>query len=631
MSQHIKSLMQQLHPFLNSTKTPSPSIKTKISIKHKLTDNFLCLSAPRLKLKQNNKTDVYNHYYRKSKTTTTPKQEDKEILMNTPQTTIDSGVDTTLQQIVTPGYNSNAKKCECSKCRMRKIRRSQIEKTLKLAFSNYLKNPNEKSFANIPMLVVKTFQPDSKTLSNQLDQIEVKKASAVNALFMNDSKWIYVKTANNQIGFIPKKCCEPFVTKRCDYSTSKNIQILGEFNTPLVGTKTSSSTSSNKPTKLADHTYMTINEAELENILNNNKKKLHYNNNSMDDELNSNQTDLTLFSVSNVVQNETNNNNNKLTPEKIQHIQKFFNSSNKKSTIYLQNKSSEKIKAKYLNNTKTNNNLMIQMLKQSKSRNRKLSVAFNNTSNVSTLTMLEQQQHQQANNDRNYENLANCLECKTVKRKIKYSNISPIQEESFVCTSSDLKHHSTCKRELFVYDNLSNFKSNRQFKKAKYTNNQSSSSASSVSSNESTTTPTSMSYISTSNNYDSLVQSSSKKIKTNEYINANSMHYLNQDMESSLNNDDQDHIYNHLSSNNSKILNMLKITDDYRAEFKDDLSVQKGDLVYLIEGAASPCCEKNNDWLFVRIYKRNKRANMSNKFEMNTVQGFIPRNNTVKI
>jgi len=630
--------MQQLHPFLNNSKTPSPAVvKNKISIKHKLADNFLCLSAPRLKLKSNNKSDIYNHYYHKPIiNTTTPKQQQhEEIIMNTPKTitnSIDSGVDTT------PSITT--KKCECSKCRMRKVRRNQMEKTLKLAFSNYLKNPNEKSFANIPMLVVKTFQPDSKTLTNQLDQIEIRKASAVNALFMNDNKWIYVKTANNQIGFIPKKCCEPFVTKKCDfYSTAnKKIQILGEFNTPLVVDKNNNKQQQQiiKPsTKLADHTYMTINETELENILNNNKKnKIEYN---MDDELtNSNQTDLTLFSVSNVVQNE--NNNNKLTPEKIEHIQKFFNSTNKTTTVYIT--SSEKIKSKYLNTNKTtNSNLMIQMLKQSKSRNRKVSVAFNNTSNLSTLTMLEQSQ---IDSNRNYENLADCLECRTVKRKMKYSNISPIQEESFV-SSFDMNRSVTCKKELFVYDNLSNFNSNRRFsKKAKYTNNSSTASSSSSPSESS-----SMSYLSSSNNYDSLVQQSNcKKLKTSEYMNVNNS--ILYQMESSLVNnevvEEEDHIYNHLSSNNSKILNMFKITDDYRAEFKDDLSVQKGDLVYLIgDGvAASPCRSenKNSDWLFVRIYKRNLTSrtptiggSMEKKLtpETNTVQGFIPRNNAVKI
>ena len=431
---------------------------------------------------------------------------------------------------------------------------------------------------------------------------------------MNDNKWIYVKTASNQIGFIPKKCCEPFVLKKCKQTTN-DIKILEEFNTPLVRIK---------PVSMADHTYMTINENDLETYKNKRiQQQQKFKNESieyinidkdLDEEYVNNQTNLTLFSVSNVADKY----NRKISPEKLQHCQKFIDSNNK---VYIQ--SSDKIKAKYLNISQ-NRSSMISMLKKSQSRNRKVSIAFANTE--ATLTMLEQDSNESI---RNYENLAdmNCLQCETtVKRKKRTitSNISPIQEESFVCSDST---RPKCKKELkFVYDNLRNFKSKSlRLKRAKYSNESSSSS----SSYESVT----MSYLSNSpssskqseNNYDSLIQQ-----KTNEYLNVNSINYLNQEISFS----DEKHIYNHLSSNNSKILNMLKVVDDYSADFKDDLTVYKGDLVYLIEGSnkmnSPTTSEKSSDWLFVRIYKRSRTEN-SKKFETHTVQGYIPRSHVVKI
>ena len=668
MSQHIKSLIQQLHPFLTS-KTPSPSTnKSKFFANtDSYTANLFCLSGQKLKLKNKktlnklkNKTDQFNYYYHNKKPSgtpalNTPDESDKQSQPQQNPEQIYNSMNTSLLSIVnTPVMLSNSL-CDCSRCQMYTIRRRQIEKSLKLAFSNYLKNPSEKSYANIPILVVKSFQPTTKTLSNQLDQIEIRKGSAVNALFMNDNKWVYVKTSTNQIGFIPKKCCEPFVLRKCKNSV-KNVKILEEFNTPLVATATHT-ISNKKYTKTAksisipaDHTYMTINEAELENLIKLQKtKKLDDKTNftDLDADLNSNnnQTNLTLFSVSNASQNEC-----KLSPEKLQHIQKFINACNK-TNFYVQN-SSEKIKAKYLNISQANKSSysdMIKMLKKSKSHNRKLSVALgNNSQEEASLTMLEQ-----SNNDsalRNYENLAdmNCLECNRIntkqtrplKRKRRYmnSNISPIKERSFVC--SDLVQPK-CKKELnFVYENLSSFKSchnKNRIKRAKHSNQ--SSASSSVSSYESPT----MSYLSScsssakksasssNNNYDSLALK-----KTNEYLNVSSIHYLNQECELSFN--EEKHIYNHLSSNNSKILNMLKITTDYVADFKDDLSVKKGDLVYLVEGAnklinsESPCNEKNNDWLFVRIFKQRRNSELNaKKNEKNTVQGFVPRSHTMKL
>lgn len=626
MSQHIKSLIQQLHPFLTS-KTPSPGSKpnkkSKNSDFNTSTANIFCLSTHKLKLNKNKTPSLKgnNHYYKNTPVTNQTPEQHKlahEEITTKQIDNQDSGVDTTLVSMInTPLNTTKSKSCDCTRCKIRVTRRNQIEKTLKQAFSNYLKTPTEKCFANMPMLVVKSFQPTTRTLTNQLDQIEVRKGTAVNALFMNDNKWIYVKTASNQIGFIPKKCCEPFVNKKCKLN---NIKLLEEFNTPLVRQQATSRS-------LADHTYMTINENELENLLN--KKKVessieYINADSLDDELNygNNQTDLGLFSVSNIA--ETSRLINKrITPEKLEHIHKFINSNQR---VYIQN-NSEKIKAKYLhishNNNSRNSSLMIKMLKKSKSRNRKLSLALSNTTDAAhSLTMLEQEN----SCVQMYENLNDCCS-KSVKRKknyLKNTNISPIQEESFVC-HDELLLRPKCKKELkFVYDNLVNFQS---MKRAKYSNDESSSSSISSSYESYLSSPRQ-----TTNNYDSLTQIQQTK---NDYLNVNTIEYLNEDMLYSNNNDNDDdqHIYNHLSSNNSKILNMLKVVDDYQADFKDDLTVRKGDLVYLVEGSNklnnSP--DKNNsDWLFVRIYKRNLRADCS-KFETNLVQGYVPRSHVVKI
>lgn len=81
---------------------------------------------------------------------------------------------------------------------------------------------DERTFAHIPMLTVRSFRPgggcsgvSKKTngggaLAEVSNKLEIRRNEAVNALFMADAKWIYVKTSDERRGFIPAKCCQPF-------------------------------------------------------------------------------------------------------------------------------------------------------------------------------------------------------------------------------------------------------------------------------------------------------------------------------------------------------------------------------------------------------------------------------------
>jgi hypothetical protein len=115
----------------------------------------------------------------------------------------------------------------CTRCLSRHHRRHEIIKKLRCAYQNYKALGCEHYFANIPMLVVRSYQckgssssssssstsasaaaaTPSSTNSNKLC---VSKGDAVNALYMADNKWIYVKTSSEHRGYIPKKCCKPF-------------------------------------------------------------------------------------------------------------------------------------------------------------------------------------------------------------------------------------------------------------------------------------------------------------------------------------------------------------------------------------------------------------------------------------
>ena len=118
--------------------------------------------------------------------------------------------------------------------------------------------------ANLPMLVVKSYKAN-KTIS--LKQVSIHKGSAVNALYMLCNNWVYVKTADDEEGFVPKYCFEPFTKQSC-----MSNQNLTNENT--------------------NHTYMSImdNNNEIEGKLC-----------EEEDEENEDITNLSLFSVSRCV------------------------------------------------------------------------------------------------------------------------------------------------------------------------------------------------------------------------------------------------------------------------------------------------------------------------------------------
>lgn len=518
MPQQLKSLLQQLYP-LSFTKTPQSASK-KCSIK---------LSTPRstpIGTPQTNNSSKLSFESSVNSKILTPR-----LKLRVSDT--DSGVDTMSCNYIV----RNA--CECNRCTTRNNTRNQIENTLKHAFVNYLREPSEKNFANLPIMIAKSFKPSAAKNTRQLDQIEVRKNNAVNVLFMKDNKWVYVKTSSNVKGFIPKKCLEPFVVKSCPEKR--------KVSTSSPKPKTPKSMVPTKPANHnADHTYMTINDNDL---------KEHPKSKCMDITNYSDNTDINLLSVSNYVETP------KSTKFSKNLMKKFIECDRKEVRV-----SSE----------------YIRILSKSKSRNRKLAIAFRQLSNEASLTMLEQDA------SKNYINLNDC-------------KADSNQYENCI----GYPHSNIRKRNDFNYENLAAYKSiKRSKKKSNY-----SYLCSSPSSIE----------------YDELNIETKPSTPSNHYSN-DYMTFLD-----SYSSDSEEHIYDHLSSNNSKVLNMFKIVDDYTADFKGDLSVNKGDIVYLIDTAVSPSMVKNNDYLFVRIYKRKLRASPNSQLEGQILKGYIPRSCAVKM
>jgi len=468
----------------------------------------------------------------------------------------DSGLDT----ILSNNYTMNEIiGCNCEQCVSRNKKRIQLENTLKHAFVNYLREPSETKFANIPIMVVKSFRPTNNTKTKQLDQLEVKKANAVNALFMKDNKWVYVKTSDNVKGFIPKKILEPFYLKSCQNksknSTSSPIPKAPESAPPV------------KPTtrlfqkNLVDHTYMTINDNDVK------PDAQHY-----DDMMKSEETDLNLFSVSSCLEIQ-------IQPRLSKNLMKKF--------IECDSFKTRSVSPRPKNNS--NSRDLARMLAKSKSRNRKISIAFRHMSNEATLTMLDNEI------TKNYINLNDCNAINSDYENIKQinANFSPVLEESSKISS----------KRVVNYENLLNLNSLKRSKKSDSSNSLSSS-------------PSSIDYDVISYDYKQMNPSTPRN-----YYNVSSLQ------------NDEDHVYDHLSSNNSKVLNVYKVIDDYTADFKGDLSVRRGDIVSLIESVASP--NKNSDYLLVRIHKRNLKAASGyftqHQIEHKNIQGYIPRSHVIKI
>lgn len=485
MPQQLKSFLQQLYP-----KTPQSTAK-KCSSK---------LLTPR-------STPLNNSSKFSFESSSITKNLTPRIKLGTSDA--DSGLDT----LSCSYFVRNVANCDCNQCSSRTATRNQIENTLKHAFVNYLRESSEKNFANLPLMVAKSFRPSAVKNTRQLDQIEVRKNNAVNALFMKDNKWVYVKTASNVKGFIPKKCLEPFILKSCPEKRKNS--------TSSPKPKAPKSMIPSKPIHhQADHTYMTINENDLKPI------------EIIDD---NDQTDIALLSVSNYVETA-------------------------KATKFSKN-----LMKKFI---ECDTGDHIRVISKSKSRNRKLAIA--------TLTMIEKEA------SRNYLNLNDCK-----------TNLY----ENYQCLTPSIK-----KRSNINYENLAAYRSIKRSRNYSYL----------------CSSPSSIEY---------------DELNTNSKVSTPTNIYSNDYMASidSYSNENDEHIYDHLSSNNSKVLNVFKIVDDYTADFKGDLSVNKGDIVYLIETALSPSLSKNNDYLFVRVYKRKSRSSPANQCESQALKGYIPRSCAVKI
>jgi hypothetical protein len=110
--------------------------------------------------------------------------------------------------------------------------------------------------ANIPMLVVVSFNPDAKGLQKQ--QIEIQRGFPVNAQYILN-EWLFIKTADNEEGFVPYVCCRPMFRRQSiksiensykpyDFELNKTRQIKSRLTlTPPTNKKLSLSTNLNSP------------------------------------------------------------------------------------------------------------------------------------------------------------------------------------------------------------------------------------------------------------------------------------------------------------------------------------------------------------------------------------------------
>ncbi len=527
MPQQLKNLLQHLYPSSSLSNKASPASTAYKKNTIRLLSHSKAMGSPM------------------TPTNNTPKRKIRNL------TNTDSGVDLTSTNYVLASsatamsHTKEPPLFECSRCSFRESNRMQLESNLKHAFVKYLREPSESNFANIPVIVVKSFDPAVARHTRQLDQIKVRKNNAVNALFMKDNKWVYVKTSDNVKGFVPKKVLEPFQQRPC----SKNRTSTWS---PIVPKAPSSLPPNKSAVKPVDHTYMTINELDVRTS-------------PVSEEL-TEETDLALLSVSNCSESAA--------------------SASQRLPKNLISRFAECVETPARSTSKASRDL-IRLLANSKSRNRKISIAFRQLSSEASLTMLEQQ--------KSYINLNEC------KERTAYENCGKVASPKGNKVSSKKRDSKL----IINYENLTSFKSVKRVKNSSDYSYSSSSSPSSI-------------------EYDAIATSIDMKPENNYYLNS----YLE-------NSEDDQHIYDHLSSNNSKILNMYKVVEDYKADFKGDLTVRKGDIVYLMDSVTSPSLPKaNNDYLFVRIYKRGlvlNSAGLERSSDYQNVQGYIPRTHVIKV
>lgn len=104
----------------------------------------------------------------------------------------------------------------CRQCLHTFSQLNSLRQKLRSAHAAYTASQcqDERTFAHIPMLTVRSYRPQRRpnaagSMASSL-KLEIKRNEPVNALFMADDKWVYIKTSDERRGFIPAKCCQPF-------------------------------------------------------------------------------------------------------------------------------------------------------------------------------------------------------------------------------------------------------------------------------------------------------------------------------------------------------------------------------------------------------------------------------------
>ncbi|CAF2426017.1 unnamed protein product [Rotaria sp. Silwood2] len=103
---------------------------------------------------------------------------------------------------------------------MRRASMDESDKEDSLSITEKLRRASSQSPANIPMLVVVSFNPDEKGL--QKKQIEIQRGFPVNAQYILN-EWLFIKTADNEEGFVPYICCRP-IFRRQSVKSLNNIE-----------------------------------------------------------------------------------------------------------------------------------------------------------------------------------------------------------------------------------------------------------------------------------------------------------------------------------------------------------------------------------------------------------------------
>lgn len=127
-----------------------------------------------------------------------------------------------------------------------------------LNITEKLRRATSQSPANIPMLVVVSFTPDHKGIQKR--QIEIQRGFPVNAQYIVN-EWLYIKTADNEQGFVPYLCCRPVLRRQTiksmenpykpyDFESTKSPLIPIPNSTPISKKKLSLSVNVSSPSYL---------------------------------------------------------------------------------------------------------------------------------------------------------------------------------------------------------------------------------------------------------------------------------------------------------------------------------------------------------------------------------------------